>query len=204
MCEKKDIQRVRQYRNEGTPSQALAHTHLVGAHLKLSNDFNSGFAILACVVLGSVDIAESAVTHFLQQGPSLQAGIFWEFAFAFAFLCDDPFDHRWIHVFTSLCRASVPFFLLLLARSFGSSTPSLGGYVTVIRTATNCKVSCWISGMLDGLVIVNIGVAVGVVVLRWGRRITLLVGVDRRNVGGRVTMTCLFAMPDEILQVLYS
>ncbi len=58
--------------------------------------------------------------------------------------------------------------------------------------------------MLNRLVVVQVGIAVGVVVLRWGRRITLLVGVDRRNIGSRVTMTCLLAMSDKVLQVLYS
>lgn len=58
--------------------------------------------------------------------------------------------------------------------------------------------------MLNRLVVVQVGIAVGVVVLRWGRRITLLVGIDRRKVGGRVTVTCLLAVSDEVLQVLYS
>lgn len=69
--EKKDIQHVQRYRYEETPSQAVAHTHLVRAHLEFSNDFDSGFTVLPCIVLGSVDIAESAVTHLLQQSPSL-------------------------------------------------------------------------------------------------------------------------------------
>ena len=49
----------------------------------------------------------------------------------------------------------------------------------------------------------DVGIAVTDVLLRWRRGIALLVGVDRGNVGGGVSMTGLLAMPDEILEVLY-
>lgn len=53
-------------------------TYLHVVHLVLADNFDGDFAILPLSITSTVDVAEGAIAHLLQEDPSLKAGVLGE------------------------------------------------------------------------------------------------------------------------------
>lgn len=191
---------------KGTVHMA-GHTYLIGVHLEFAYDFDRHFPHLPGVVLGSVHIAESAITHLLDECPSFQARVFRQFALALPLLGHDPLYYRRVEILLPLDRASVCRSFLMVAGSLRGDSSGLCSDVAVIDIRGRV-ISTWNMSMLQWLVIQDIGVAYCVVVLGWAWIIPLVLCVDWCDIGSRLTVgwvgrPSLLAMTDEVLEVLY-
>lgn len=68
-------------------SRSSTHLHVV--HLVLAYDFDGDLAVLALQVAGSVDVAEGAIAHLLNELPSLEAWVVGELGLAGVLLGDE-------------------------------------------------------------------------------------------------------------------
>lgn len=180
-------------------------TDLARVHLEFAYDFDSNLAILAIVVACSIDVAEGAVTHLLNQRPALEAGVLGQLALSFALLSHDALENCWVNVTVLGAGSGVGLVLLLLAGCAGCDISGLCSNVAVVD-GSDREVTV---GSNLVLLLVHHGLAdagmvrLGVVVLPLG----LVLCVDVGHVCGclavRGVPTCLFAMTQEVLEVLY-
>lgn len=157
------------------------------------------------IILCPVDIAEGAVAHLFYERPSLETGISRESAFVLALFSHYAFEYGTIVVFLLLLA------FLLCVDSAGSGVSSFGRHIPVVDCGGGIVTMRCIG--LQRLMIVDIRVAGGVpgrcglgccVILVPA---TVLLGVDVGNVSGGLILrgaavTGLFAMPDEVFEVL--
>lgn len=178
------------------------YTDLARIHLKFANDLDGHFAQLARGVLCSVHIAEGTISHFLQESPSLQSGIFWQFALTLPFLGYDAFNDRGVQVFVPSSRARIrrSLLVLLIPCGPGSSRVRLCHHVALVHVGRRV-VPAWVMRW-DGPMVQD-GVTYPVVDLGGRRSMPLWLSMDGRNIGGRVPMrvrcSSLLTMADEIL-----
>jgi hypothetical protein len=180
-------------------------TYLCRVHLELADHFDGHFGVLAVVVLGAVDVAESAVAHLLDESVSLQTRVARQLALALTLLGDNALKDRVVVVFLLTLA------LLLIVHgtsgcmaSFGGNTSVIycgGGVVLVRRTiALERLVGChiWLTDSWCGW---RSGVATS------GTPVLLCVDIGHLGGGlglGRFRVTSLLAVPDEVLEILYS
>ena len=100
--------------------------YLCGVHLILPHHLDSHLVELSIVVLGTVDVAEGAIAHLLEQSPSFEAGVFGQLAFAGSLFGYYAFEYLGVVVLLLLIS------LLLLVDGFGGSMSGLGSNSSVI------------------------------------------------------------------------
>lgn len=181
--------------------------YLSRIHLKLPHHLDSHLWVLVVVVSCPIHIAERSVAHLLDQGPSLQAGISGQFAFALTFFGYYALEHGSIVVLGPLVT------LLVLLGSMGSGMPGFGGLMPVITGSGGIRLLRLPRSLCVHLVFDNVGVAQGVVRRRGRKPIVIrdaavllrmnIGDMRRRLIGGGSTIARLLAVADEVLEVLY-
>ena len=140
--------------------------------------------------------------------PSFQTWIFRQLPLALPFFCDNALDDGRIRVFAPLARltGTTSSHFLLVTSDFGGSAASLCGNVSLVDIGGG-EIATWDVALLEGFVGKDVGVAHGILGIRWWgwRSVALLVGVDGRDVrcGVSVGLSGLFTVSDEVLEVLY-
>jgi hypothetical protein len=81
---------------------SLLLAYLARIHFKFPDYLDGDLSMLPMGVSGSVHVAEGAVTHLLEQSPSLQAGVLGEFASTLSLLSHDAFQNSRIYIFLAL------------------------------------------------------------------------------------------------------
>ena len=134
-----------------------SRTYLGRVHLEFPHHLDGSFAVLAGVVFGAIHIAESTVTHFFEQSPSIQARIFGQFALTLPLFCYDALDDGGIHFLIAWDGSVSDLHLLLITSSSGSSITCLRSAIAIINIC-NREVGRSTSVMLKRLVVENVGI----------------------------------------------
>jgi hypothetical protein len=79
-------------------------------------------------VSGAVDVAESAITHLLDEVPSLQSRVSGKLALGLTLLSNDALEHFGVDILSGL------FFLLLLVDSGTGGGTGLGSDIAVVNS----------------------------------------------------------------------
>ena len=64
-------------------------SYLITIHFKLPNDFDGHVAVFAGAIPGTIDVAESAIAHLLDEGITFEAGVSGHLVATALFLCDN-------------------------------------------------------------------------------------------------------------------
>jgi hypothetical protein len=88
-----EMEGVNKGMNEEKCGVSLLLAYLARIHFEFPDDLDGDLAVLSLGVSSAVDVAEGSVTHLLDQSPSLQTRIFWEFASALPLLGDDALQY---------------------------------------------------------------------------------------------------------------
>jgi hypothetical protein len=181
-------------------------TNLAGVHLKLAHDLDGDLAVLAGGITCSVDVAEGAVAHLLDQLPALEAGVLRQLALGLTLLGDDALEYGGVDVPSRGAGGGGRLELLLVAGRAGCDVAGLCGYVAVIEGADGEVAMGRDVVLLLGLVHDRLA-DTGVVRLRVGISRGLVLCVDVGDVCGGLAVggvtPGLLAMTQEVLEVLY-
>lgn len=105
-------------------------TNLLRVHLELADDLDGDFAPLAGGVSCAVHVAEGAITHLLDERPSVETGILGQLALGGTLLCNDAFEDLGVDL------RLLGFALLLVASRARRRIASLGSDVAVVACAS--------------------------------------------------------------------
>ncbi len=183
----------------GTPWLFMWLTHLARVHLKLADDFDRNVLMLTGAVLCSVDVAEGAVAHLLDENPSLQTRISGQLSSALPLLGHDPLQDRRIVVGLSVGGSGVLLDLLVVAGRPRSRVSGSCGDVAVVERGD--RVICLRHVGVQRLVVHHIWIAESVVLGLVA--VTLLLGVHIGDVRRRLRVRLvggpsLLAVADEV------
>jgi hypothetical protein len=108
-------------------------------------------------ISSTVDVAESAVTHLLDQVPSLQSRVSGKLALGLTLLSNDALEHFGVDILSLL------FLLLLLVNCGTGGSTGLSSNVTVVESSSR---EVALSGVcLQRLVSVDVGITHGILVV---------------------------------------
>lgn len=152
----------------------------------------------------TVDVAEGAVAHLLEQRPALQTRIVGHLALGFPLLCHDAFQHGGVDIPVLGAGSSSGLLLVLVTCGARSCVSSLGSNVAIVNGGDR------VTGVgLDvGLLLVHDRLADAYMLRLWVMisLLRLMLGVDVGNVCRGLAVggigAGLFAMAQEVLKIL--
>jgi hypothetical protein len=172
------VWRGRKCRKENVQSRNWAY--LIRVHFELPDDFDGDF-LASLGVASSIDIAEGAVAHLLDQHKAFQARVSGHFAGFFPFLSNESFN-LWV--------PSILLNFLLPSLCLCCGMAGLSCNIAVVACA-------WAYGELAGVVDTSLVMLLFLVTeLRFTDAVSifLLVGVDGRDVCGGMVAGCIISL----------
>ena len=125
------------------------NTDLLRVHFEFAHNLDGNFAPLTSGIPRSVDVAEGAVTHLLQNLQSFKPRVFGQLALCFAFFRNDALQNFGVN---TLALGSSFLLVFLVGRTI-SRSPGLRCDVAVVASSSDRVVTVGQRGMLKWLVV---------------------------------------------------